>query len=203
MGAYVVRPDERIRTPNTISVYLQAVARLKPGVSVEQAQAHMHQISAALTSEHPVWNTHTRAGVRPLHDHVVGTRTAQCMLLLLGAVFIVLMIACANVANLLLAGEEHASGRSAIAPPWVLAVSTAPSVDRRKPGPVDAGDPACGAGFVVGRRCPEKTGCLRAYRGSRRLPSTSESWARPVGCSARCRPAVRGLRLHCSSRARI
>ena len=100
---FVVRPDERIRTPNTISVYLQAVARLKPGVSVEQAQAHMDQISAALTSEHPVWNKDTRAGVRPLHDHVVGTRTAQWMLLLLGAVFIVLMIACANVANLLLA----------------------------------------------------------------------------------------------------
>jgi putative ABC transport system permease protein len=100
---YVVRADERIRKPNSMSVYLQAVARLKPGVSVEQAQAHMDQISAALTAEHPAWNKGTRAGVRPLHDHVVGTRTAQWMLLLLGAVFIVLIIACANVANLLLA----------------------------------------------------------------------------------------------------
>jgi putative ABC transport system permease protein len=100
---YVVRADERVRKPNSVSVYLQAIARLKPGVSIEQAEAHMDQISAALTAEHPAWNKDTRAGVRPLHDHVVGTRTAQWMLLLLGAVFIVLIIACANVANLLLA----------------------------------------------------------------------------------------------------
>jgi putative ABC transport system permease protein len=100
---YVVRADERIRHPNTMSVYLQTIARLEPGGSLAQAQARMDQISAALTTEHPAWNKGTTAGVRPLHDHVVGARTAQWMLLLLGAVFIVLLIACANVANLLLA----------------------------------------------------------------------------------------------------
>jgi putative ABC transport system permease protein len=100
---YVVPADERIRKPNQVSVYLQTIARLKPDVSIGQAQANLDQIAAALTAEHPVWNKDTRAGVRPLRDHIVGARTAQWMLMLLGAVAIVLLIACANVANLLLA----------------------------------------------------------------------------------------------------
>jgi putative ABC transport system permease protein len=100
---FVVPADERIRNPNSISIYLQAIARLKPGVSIEQAQANMDQISAALKAANPKWNEFTLAGVRPLRDHIVGARTRQWMLMLLGAVGIVLLIACANVANLLLA----------------------------------------------------------------------------------------------------
>ena len=100
---YVVPPDEQIRNPNNVSIYLQSIARLKPGVTVEQAQANMDQIAQALQQAHPEWNKDTLAGVRPLRDHIVGARTAQWMLMLLGAVAIVLLIACANVANLLLA----------------------------------------------------------------------------------------------------
>jgi predicted permease len=100
---YVVPADERIRNPNNFSIYLQTIARLKPGVSIEQAQANLDQISAALKAAHPKWNEFTIAGVRPLRDHIVGARTKQWMLMLLGAVGIVLLIACANVANLLLA----------------------------------------------------------------------------------------------------
>lgn len=100
---YVVPADERIRNPNSISIYLSSIARLKPGVSIEQAQANLDQISAALKAAHPKWNEFTLAGVRPLRDHIVGARTKQWMLMLLGAVAIVLLIACANVANLLLA----------------------------------------------------------------------------------------------------
>ena len=100
---YVVPQTERIRNPNTRSVYLQSIGRLKPGVSREQAQAEMDRIAAALQSEHPIWNKDTLAGVRPLRDHLVGARTKSWMLMLLGAVTIVLLIACANVANLLLA----------------------------------------------------------------------------------------------------
>jgi hypothetical protein len=59
---YVVPASERIRQPGTVSLYLQTIARLKPGVSIEQAQANLDQISLALTSEHPVWNKDTRAG---------------------------------------------------------------------------------------------------------------------------------------------
>jgi len=100
---YVVPADEQIRHPDDVSIYLQSIARLKPGVTLEKAQANLDQISAALTAEHPKWNEFTLAGVRPLRDHIVGARTRQWMLMLLGAVGIVLLIACANVANLLLA----------------------------------------------------------------------------------------------------
>lgn len=100
---YVVPADEKIRNPNSISIYLSTIARLKPGVSLEQAQANLDQISAALKAANPKWNEYTIAGVRPLRDHIVGARTKQWMLMLLGAVGIVLLIACANVANLLLA----------------------------------------------------------------------------------------------------
>ena len=100
---YVVPADERIRHPENVSIYLQSVARLKPGTSVEKAQAQMDQIAAALEQSHPQWNKDNKVGVRPLRDHLVGARTKSWMLMLLGAVAIVLLIACANVANLLLA----------------------------------------------------------------------------------------------------
>ncbi len=99
----VIPPQDQIRSPQTFSSYLQGIARLKPGVSVEQAQAQMDQIAIALEQAHPVWNKDHRIGVRPLRDHLVGTTTKSWMLMLLGSVAIVLLIACANVANLLLA----------------------------------------------------------------------------------------------------
>jgi len=100
---YVVPPDERIRKPDWFSLYLQAVGRLKPGVTVEQAQARMDQIAAALQAAHPEWNKDALIGVRPLRDHIVGARTKSWMLMLLSAVGIVLLIACVNVATLQLA----------------------------------------------------------------------------------------------------
>jgi len=100
---YVVPKGERVRNPNSYSVYLQVIARLKPGVFAGQAQAQMDQVSAALEAAHPDWNKGVKAGVRPLIDHVLGANTRSWMLLLLGAVGLVLLIACANVANLLLA----------------------------------------------------------------------------------------------------
>src|SRR5262249_18578947 len=57
----------------------------------------------SLTTTYPEWNKDTLFGARPLHDQIVGAKTTQWMLMLLGAVGIVLIIACANVANLLLA----------------------------------------------------------------------------------------------------
>ncbi len=100
---YVVPSDERIRDPHSRSMYLQTIARLKPGVSLRQAQAQMDQIAVAIQKANPEWNKDNFVGVRPLRDHLVGSRTKSWMLLLLGAVAIVLLIACANVANLLLA----------------------------------------------------------------------------------------------------
>ena len=100
---YVVPPVERTRVIGSRSHYLQSIARLKPGVSVEQAQAQMSQIAEALQKEHPVWNQDHLIGVRPLIDHMLGARMKSWMLMLMGAVAIVLLIACANVSNLLLA----------------------------------------------------------------------------------------------------
>jgi putative ABC transport system permease protein len=100
---YVVPSNERIRIRGQYRRDLQSIARLKPGVSIEQAQAQMDQVAAAIEQANPVWNEGHKVGVRPLHDHVVGASTKSWLLMLLGAVAIVLLIACANVANLMLA----------------------------------------------------------------------------------------------------
>src|SRR3982751_4832126 len=100
---YVVPAEQRVRNPAAVVVYLQVIGRLKPGVSLAQAQAQMDGVAAAIERANPVWNKGARIGVRPLIDHVVGTRIRSWMLMLLGAVALVLLIACGNIANLLLA----------------------------------------------------------------------------------------------------
>ena len=100
---FVVPVNDRVRDPSRRSSYLQVVARLKAGVSMVQAQAQMDQVAAAIEQAHPVWNEDSRIGVRPLLDHIVGAPIKSWMLMLLGAVVMVLLIACANLASLLLA----------------------------------------------------------------------------------------------------
>jgi putative ABC transport system permease protein len=100
---YVIPSDQRIRDPTRFIRYLQVIARLEPGVSLGQAQAQMDQVAAAIEQANPVWNRNSLIGVRPLVDHVVGAAVRSWMLMLLGAVGFVLLIACANIANLLLA----------------------------------------------------------------------------------------------------
>ena len=79
----------------------QTIARLKPGVSVEQANAEMQQIAARLAETYPDTNAEVTAAVIPVRDFWFG-KLRRSFWLLLGACGFVLLIACANVANLLM-----------------------------------------------------------------------------------------------------
>jgi putative ABC transport system permease protein len=82
--------------------FLQVIGRLKPGVTQEQAQAELTAIASRLEQQYPDTNTHRSLRVDSALKALVGD-IRPTLLILLGAVACVLLIACANVANLLLA----------------------------------------------------------------------------------------------------
>jgi putative ABC transport system permease protein len=93
------RPEQITHDSN----FMPVMARLKDGVTIDQAQAEMSGIAAQLQNESPKTNANRGVSVEPLHLNFVTDSTRRNLWLLLGAVGFLLVIGCVNVANLLLA----------------------------------------------------------------------------------------------------
>ncbi len=102
IDAWRAAPENMITFADRTTPFFTVVARLKPGVTVPQAQAEMDRLATTLREEHPL---HAQSGmhitVASMHEDIVASMRPLLMALLVAAGF-VLLIACANVANLLL-----------------------------------------------------------------------------------------------------
>ena len=94
----VPAPEYLQRTAGSYS----AIARLKPGVTLDRARADLRRVSASLAREYPATNERIEVGMAPLRDDMVGA-VRQPLYILFGAVGAMLLIGCANLTNLLLA----------------------------------------------------------------------------------------------------
>jgi predicted permease len=97
----VFREQDAIRGPGW-SRNSNLIARLKSGIAFRAADVQINGVFQQIHQQFPGWMPHWRASVVPLHEELVG-RTRTWMLLLLTSVGLVLLIGCANVANLMLA----------------------------------------------------------------------------------------------------
>jgi predicted permease len=92
---------------------LDAIGRIKPGVTLEQAREDMNRVSRDLTAAYPDVNSGKKANILTLRDEMIGDMR-PILFILLGAVAFVLLISCVNVANLLLARSAARQNEFAI-----------------------------------------------------------------------------------------
>jgi putative ABC transport system permease protein len=110
-------PDVELWSPLTINLaapasrphrLYHAMGRLAPGATIDQARGEMAAVSAAIAREHPDSNSGWGVTLVPAHEQVVG-KIGDTLWVLFGAVVLVLVIACANIANLMLARSTTAA----------------------------------------------------------------------------------------------
>ena len=109
----LVFPTEDLDEGNRGARYYDVVARLGPGVTIPQAAAEMRTIASRLASAHPQADEGISTRIAPLLDEIVGGFRTP-LLVLMGAAGVLLLIACANVANLLLVRAASRDGELAI-----------------------------------------------------------------------------------------
>jgi predicted permease len=94
---------DALAIPRGQGTFLTVAGKLKPGITVEQASTELNGIAARLAAEYPDTNEGVGVTVLPFTDMFIGREVTALLYTMLGAVSLVLLIACANVANLLLA----------------------------------------------------------------------------------------------------
>ncbi|MGB2714690.1 MAG: ABC transporter permease [Vicinamibacterales bacterium] len=122
--ADVFRPLIRTVKAQRGSWELFAVGRLKPGVTLESARADLRRVAGVLAQQYPEVNKGMSATASPLGQLVAGDNTRRALWVLLGAVGVLLLIACVNLTNLLLA---KAAGRTR-----EIAIRSALGANRRR-----------------------------------------------------------------------
>lgn len=106
---YLPFQDDPLATPRGEGRFPQVVAQLAEGVNLDQANAEVAAIFGRLAAEYPTTNRDLSGEVLPFVESFVGGEPTQLLYTMLGAVFFVLLIACSNVANLLLDRAAHRS----------------------------------------------------------------------------------------------
>ena len=182
-------PDVEVWAPLTLDLtslasrphrMYKTIGRLAPGVTIDQARAEMAGIAGDIAREHPDSNAGWGVSLVPAHEQVVGD-IGPTLWVLFSAVVLVLLIACANIANLLLARSAMASRdfavraafgagrwalvRRSIAESGVLALSPAARPDWASRGSASA---RCGRSFRQRCRVPTASGST--------VPSCCSPW---------------------------
>ena len=101
--------QDAVALPRGEGSWLEVYGRLKPGVSAEQAAQDLNAIARRIAAEHPKTNEGVGVNIRPYTETAIGEEPRMLLKTMLGAVFLVLLVACGNVANLLLGRAAHRS----------------------------------------------------------------------------------------------